>query len=90
MNIPSTPLRIAASILLMALLPGCAITQHVNPAKVSAGTEICVLENPAVREGFLEALKDSVVASGYRYRQLPPTAKTDECPVALTYVGRWS
>lgn len=80
----------ALAIAMISLLVGCTITQQVNPANVASDAEVCIIENNDVREGFLTELQNSLRANGYRYRMLPSTATTSDCPIVLTYVARWS
>ena len=70
-------------------LTGCAIHQTVRPVEAIAGREICVIENPAVRPGFMEAYKRSLATKGYAVRQLPASASITECPVTSTYTANW-
>lgn len=84
------PIRTAAALAIAALLSACTITQQVNPAKVAAGAEVCVVENTEVRSGFVEELKRSLEANGYRYRMLPPSAQVADCTITMTYLARWS
>jgi hypothetical protein len=93
MRVPKRNRRIvlvALAGMTLSSLGACTITQEVKPATVAADTEVCVIENEAVREGFLSELQKSLTANGYRYRMLPSTATTSDCPVTLTYVARWS
>lgn len=78
------------TVVIATLLAGCTITQKVNPASVASGAEVCIIENPAVREGFLPELQGALRDNGYRYRMLPESAMPQDCPVAMTYVARWS
>jgi len=74
----------------LVVLSGCTITQNVNPTSVPRGGEICVVENPAVREGVLPVIQHALTNNGYRYRMLPQSASPSDCPVSMTYVARWS
>lgn len=69
---------------------GCTISQHVNPTALAPGSEICIIDNPAVREGFLSELQVALRDNGYVYRMLAASASPQDCPIALTYVARWS
>lgn len=71
------------------LLAGCSITQEVKPVTALDGKEICVIENPAVRAGFIEAYKRSLSAKGFAVKQLPASATTTACPVTSTYNANW-
>lgn len=81
--------RLGLLLFSVASLAGCTITQTVNPASVSAGSEVCIVENPEVREGFLPVVKQTLINNGYKCRVVPETTSTNDCPVLMTYVGRW-
>ena len=69
---------------------GCAIT-HDSKAAVGikeAGT-INIIQNPSVRAGFLEAMKEWLTSNGYKYNVLPQNADKSQGWV-LTYIGQWS
>lgn len=68
---------------------GCAIHQNVSPVTALQGTEVCVVENPAVLYDFLGALERALVARGYTVRKLPQGAALRECPVTTTYTANW-
>lgn len=80
------------SILLGAivLFSGCSIQQAVEPSSVSAGGELCIVENSAVREGFLKEFQSSLTANGIKNRILPATASLVECEWTATYNARWT
>jgi len=69
---------------------GCAITQHVDPIAAAPTPEVCIIENPDVREGFLSEYKATLHTRGYEVRVLPRDASLDACTVTSTYVARWS
>lgn len=80
----------AAGVALIALaLSACTIQQTVQPVTQVVSKTICVVENPAVKSGFLEAYKRTLTSKGYMVRQLGPTAALNECPVTSTYSGNW-
>ena len=81
--------RLAALLPVALVLTGCAIHQRVKPAGVIDGREICVIENPAVRAGFVESYKRALSSKGYVVRQLPATASIAECQVTSTYTAQW-
>jgi hypothetical protein len=78
-----------AAVCAALLLGACAIHQTVKPVAGVEGRQICVIENPAVRNGFVEAYKRSLAAKGYAVRQLPATAAITECPMTSTYSANW-
>lgn len=81
--------RVIAALAAATLGAGCAIHQNVTPFAGHDGTQICAIENNAVRFDFLESLRKAVAARGYTVRQLPPGAALRECPVTLTYTANW-
>jgi hypothetical protein len=85
MTRPWIPIALASLV-----LAGCAITQEVEPMAPTSAAEICIVEDPAVREGFLRELRATLESRGYPVRVLPPGSSTDSCPVTVTYLGRWS
>ncbi|HEX7890517.1 MAG TPA: Sbal_3080 family lipoprotein [Ramlibacter sp.] len=71
------------------VLGGCAIHQTVKPVARLEGRQVCIIENPAVRAGFIDAYKRSLAVKGYTVRQLPPSAAITECPTTSTYSANW-
>ena len=72
------------------LLSGCAINQTVKPVDRFAGTQICIVVNPAVSQaGFLTTYARVLSEKGYTVRQLSPGAAVTECPVTSTYTANW-
>lgn len=85
MNKTRTLLLIATA----ASLGGCAIHQNVRPVEKFEGREVCIVENSAVKAGFLESYKRALGAKGYQVRQLPASASLVQCPVTSTYTANW-
>lgn len=79
-----------AVLLCVLLLAACSITQHVNPITQPPSGEVCIIENPAVREGFVKEYQRTLEVLGYQVRLLPPTAQLTECATTSTYVAHWS
>lgn len=70
-------------------LSGCAITQTVKPVERFESKEVCIIENLAVRPGFLDTYKRVLSEKGYLVRQLPPGANFEDCPITSTYTANW-
>ena len=70
-------------------LSSCTIVQNVTPYRSSDIQEICIIEDPAVRAGFLRAYKRVLREKGYRIRILEEHANLDDCELTSTYMGRW-
>ncbi|MBK7277039.1 MAG: hypothetical protein IPI08_10940 [Betaproteobacteria bacterium] len=73
----------------LVLLQGCAIHQAVRPVERLGEQQICIIENSAVRSGFVESYKRALGAKGYVVRQLPSSASIIDCPVTSTYNATW-
>jgi hypothetical protein len=80
---------LAAGAAACLVLTGCAIHQTVKPVQQVESRQICIIQNPAVRAGFVEAYRRSLSTKGYAVRDLPPDAALTECPVTSTYSARW-
>ena len=71
-------------------LAGCAINQTVKPVDRFAGTQICIVVNPAVSQaGFLTTYVRVLSEKGYTVRQLSSGTAVTECPVTSTYTANW-
>lgn len=81
--------RITLVSALLLLFTGCAIKQTVKPVEHFASKEVCILDNPDVRVGFMAAYKRALEGKGYAARQLPATASIIECPLTSTYTANW-
>lgn len=68
---------------------GCAIRQTVKPVERFDDKQVCIIENTAVRAGFIEAYQRTLTAKGYAVRRLPASASLVECAITSTYVGNW-
>jgi hypothetical protein len=82
------PIIALASFFAIAL-SGCAIHQTVKPVDRFADREVCIIESPAVKAGFLESYKRALSAKGYLVRQLPASASIAECNITSTYNATW-
>ena len=68
---------------------GCAIHQRVEPVPRLESREICIVNNPNVREGFLAAYQRVLTAKGLRAKLLDQSALPDACPLTSTYTANW-
>lgn len=68
---------------------GCTISQKVDPVAKLSDAEICIIENPDVRESFLAVYQRALEAKNYKIRVLPQTATPRSCPQASTYTANW-
>jgi hypothetical protein len=83
-------LKNAAGIIsLLVIFCGCAIQQTVIPVGKFESKEVCIIENPSVRAGFIEAYRRTLQNKGYSVRQIPATSSITECPITSTYSANW-
>lgn len=83
-----------AVVTILLSLAGCAggiIEQNVKPVTLSASEprEVCLVENPAVSQGFLESYKAALAKRNLTIRMLPPGTPVNTCPLTLTYTANW-
>ncbi len=71
------------------VISGCTITQTVEPVFDLATNEICIIENPPVREGFLAELRSALQSKNARISVLGSDATIASCEVVVTYLARW-
>jgi len=82
-------IRVAVLLVIQLVLVACAIHQRVDPVPRMAAREICIVNNPDVREGFLEAYQRALVAKGFETKVLDKLATPRDCPVTSTYTANW-
>lgn len=71
-------------------LPSCSITQNIQPSKMSNHNELCIIENPDVREGFLIEFSSTLDELGRSYKVVSEAAIPTDCNWTATYIGKWS
>ncbi|WP_299981874.1 Sbal_3080 family lipoprotein [uncultured Pseudoteredinibacter sp.] len=74
----------------MGLVSACSITQNIEPAEISQGAELCIIENPDVREGFLKEYKSVLSSRGIPFKVVSETSVPETCEWTSTYVARWT
>jgi hypothetical protein len=68
---------------------GCAIHRRVEPVPRLDSREMCIVNNPNVREGFLAAYQAALAGKGFRAKLVEPSAAPDACPLTSTYTANW-
>jgi len=68
----------------------CSITQDIEPAHISKGSEICIIENTDVREGFLKEFKSALSNRNVPHRVVKPSNVPTSCEWTAKYVAKWS
>lgn len=71
-------------------LVACSIQQKVQPVQKQSETTICIIEDPAVRKGFLETYQQVLRERGYTVRTIPKGSDKRACELTTTYTGLWS
>lgn len=82
-------IKIVLALMVLVALSGCAIRQTVKPVAKFDDKQICIIENTAVRSGFLNAYKRVLTEKGYVVKQLPEDASLIDCPITSTYTANW-
>ncbi|MCG4452479.1 Sbal_3080 family lipoprotein [Pseudomonas sp. MMS21-TM103] len=70
-------------------MTGCSIKQTVTPVESLTEKEVCLIENPNVKSGFIKVYKRTLLEKGYLVRQLKPSASIIECRITSTYNATW-
>ncbi len=83
-------IRVISILVICSMATGCSINQTVDPVGNISSNEICIIENVAVRAGFLPELKNALQAKNLVVSMLNSSATIAECPLVITYVARWS
>lgn len=71
------------------LISACSITQNIEPAEITKGSELCIIENPDVREGFLKEFKSVLSSKGIAHRVVSESSVPASCEWTSTYVAQW-
>lgn len=72
------------------LLSACSIKQEVKPVTITTDKKICIIEDKAVRAGFLETYRNVLTQKGFNIQLLEKDASLDSCKIVSTYMGKWS
>jgi hypothetical protein len=81
--------RLALLTIVAPLFTGCAINQTVKPVEHFADKKVCIINNPAVKEGFMASYRQALETKGYVAQPMPADASIVECPITSTYVANW-
>jgi hypothetical protein len=94
-------MRTTALALITALgLAACA-RSHVAPVPASqvspaaspdtgATKQICIVENPRVRQDFLDSYRAALQAKGFAVTVVPKNPQASTCPLYTRYVAHWA
>jgi hypothetical protein len=76
-------------VLVVFLLTGCTIKQNIKPVESFQDKEVCIIENPIVRNGFLPAYRHALEAKQYKVILKPQNESITTCQVTSTYTANW-
>jgi hypothetical protein len=70
---------------------GCSIKQDVRPVGLAerGDKQLCIRENPDVRQGFLQAYRSRLERKGFSVTLLRSDAPVTACPLTSTYTANW-
>jgi hypothetical protein len=83
-------MRIIGLLTIVCLLQGCSIQQKVTPVGNMEIAEINIIENPAVKTAFRDAVKTAVEKQGVTAELPPASSIPEDYPYALTYTANWT
>ncbi|MFC3284478.1 Sbal_3080 family lipoprotein [Litchfieldella rifensis] len=85
-------MKIKAAMLLVVslVMSGCTIHQTVEPAQIDSGHRLCIVENPAVREGFLPEFISVLERKNIAYEVVGDSAVPTSCEWVARYTANWS
>jgi len=78
-------------IVISLFFSACSIKQEVNPVVTNVTEKkVCIIENKAVKKGFLVAYKEALEAKKYIVEVLDDNASLNSCKLSSDYIARWS
>ena len=83
-------LKKVSAITSIIFLSACSITQNIEPAQISKGSELCIIENTDVREGFLKEYQSVLSSKGIPNRLVSENSVPESCEWTSTYIARWT
>jgi hypothetical protein len=80
------------SLMLLCVLSAsaCTITQNIEPAELTKGSEICIIENTAVKADFLKEFTSALSSKSIAHRVVTPDSVPESCEWTATYLAKWS
>lgn len=72
------------------LISACSIKQTIEPAEISKGSELCIIDNPAVRAGFLKEFKSVLSNKSIAYKVVSESSVPEDCEWTATYTANWT
>lgn len=72
------------------VMSGCSIQQTIEKAELEKEAELCIVENSAVRKGFLAEFKTVLTSMNIPHRMVNASSIPASCEWTTTYVARWT
>ena len=82
--------RAVSAVILTALLAGCSIQQKVEPVNLSQDSQLCIIENTKVRDGFLQEFRSVLAARQIPHQMVEQFDVPENCQWTATYNAKWS
>jgi len=78
-------------LLTIFLIAGCSSTvkQTVKPFKQANVSNICLIDNPKVKQSFRDVYKSALESKGFTVRIIDKDSNSDACEVTSRYTARW-
>ncbi|SHN66363.1 Sbal_3080 family lipoprotein [Desulfovibrio litoralis] len=73
----------------LLFLTACSIKQTVEPITVQTDKTICIVEDPDVKEGFLQTYQQVLRERGYFFKVVHQGDSLQNCAITSTYTGLW-
>lgn len=77
-------------IVVASLLTACSITQNVEPAQLVSQQPLCIIENPNVRQGFLNEYAAALTDKGIPHQIVNARTVPASCEWTSTYTASWT
>lgn len=78
-------------ILIMAtvVLSACSIKQTIEPAELNNQANVCIVNNPKVKDGFLASIQESLEIKGIDFKVVERDFSNPGCEWKITYTAHW-
>jgi hypothetical protein len=83
-------MRLISLLAVVLLLQGCSIKQNITPVTETGMTDITIIENPAVKTPFRDAITAALEEHGITTQLGPAGSMPEDHPYALTYTANWT
>ncbi|MDQ2077821.1 Sbal_3080 family lipoprotein [Marinimicrobium sp. ABcell2] len=74
---------------IVIFMTACSIKQTLEPAQLASDADVCVVNNPKVRDGVLSAMSDVLAEKGVAYRIVESDESAASCDWRIKYTANW-